>query len=119
MNIDGYEFSIPETFRSNVGKIQVQHYFIVDHSDRLENYLNSKGVLLNTHSDNDFMITLEAFKENYLFYHLGLDITIDDMKKNMGIDYLCSSSDNLQNHYHHRQEYQVQSGQEEGAINNE
>ena len=112
MNIDGYEFSIPETFISNVGKIQVQHYFIVDHSDRLENYLNNNGVLLNSHSDNDFMITLEAFKENYLFYHLGLDITIDDMKKNMGIDYICSSSDNLQNHYHPASKHTSSVGQE-------
>ena len=119
MDIDGYEFSISEILRSNIGKIQVQHYFIVDHSDRLEKYLNNNGFLLNEHSDNDFMHIVEKFKESYLFYHLGLDITIDDMKKNMGIDYLCSNSDNLQNHYPPRQKYQVQSGQDEGAINNE
>ena len=119
MNINGYEFSIPETFRSNVGKIQVQHHFIVDHSDRLENYLNNNGVLLSVHSDNDFMTTLEAFKENYLFYHLGLDITIDDMKKDMGIDYICSSSDNLQNHDHPAPKHSSSVGQEEGVTNNE
>lgn len=112
MNIDGYEFSISEILRSNIGKIQVQHHFIVDNSDCLENYLYTNGFLLNEHSDSDFMHRLEMVKEGYLCYHLGNDITIDDMKKDMGIDYLYSSSANLQNHYHHDPKHSSSVGQE-------
>lgn len=119
MNIDGYEFSIPETFISNVGKIQVQHYFIVDHSDRLEKYLQDKGYLVEGSTDKEAMKALKWFNDSVLFYHLGKDISIKYLKDTLGIDYLGSDSDNLQNHYHHRQEYQVQSGQEEGVTNHE
>lgn len=119
MNIDGYEFSIPEMVQSKVGDIVVQHYFAVDHSDRLEKYLQDKGYLKEGCTDKEAMQALKWFNDSVLFFHLGDDISIEYLKDTMGIDYLGSDSDNLQNHYHPRQKYPVQSGQEEGVTNNE
>lgn len=119
MNIDGYEFSVPEMVQGKVGDMVVQHYFAVDHSDKLEKYLQDKGYLKEGCTDKEAMQALNWFNEGVLFYQLGDDISIKYLKDNMGIDYLGSDSDNLQNHYHPRQEYQVQSGQEGGVTNNE
>ncbi|QBJ03446.1 putative peptidoglycan-binding domain-containing protein [Lactobacillus phage 521B] len=119
MNIDGHEIIVPEMVQSKVGDMVVQHYFAVDHSERLEKYLQDKGYLVEGSTDKEAMKALKWFNDSVLFYHLGKDISIKYLKDTLGIDYLGSDSDNLQNHYHHRQEYQVQSGQEEGVTNHE
>lgn len=97
----------------------VQHNFIVDHSDRLEKYLQDRGYLKEGCTDKEAMQALNWFNDSVLFYHLGDDISIKYLKDTLGIDYLGSDSDNLQNHYHPRQEYSVQGGQEGGLTNNE
>ena len=118
MNIDGYEFSIPEMVQGKVGDMVVQHHFAVDHSDRLEKYLQDKGYLKEGCTDKEAMQALNWFNDSVLLYQLGDDISIEYLKNTMGIDYLGSDSDNLQNHYHPRQKYPVQSGQEGGVTNN-
>ena len=119
MNIDGHEFSVPEMVQGKVGDMVVQHCFIVDHSSRLEKYLQDKGYLKEDCTDKEAMQALKWFNDSVLFYHLGEDITIKYLKNNMGIDYEGSDSDNLQNHYHPAKQGKVQTGQEEGVTNNE
>ena len=119
MNIDGYEFSVPEMVQGKVGDMVVRHHFIVDHSDRLEKYLRDKGYLSGDVTDKDTIAALNWFNDSVLFFHLGDDISIKYLMDTVGIDYLGSDSDNLQNHYHHKQEQQVQCGQDEGVINHE
>lgn len=119
MNIDGYKFSVPEMVPGKVGDMVVRHHFTVDHSDRLEKYLREKEFLSGEVTNKDTITALNWFNDSVLFFHLGDDISIKYLKDNMGIDYLFSDSDNLKNHYHPRQEYQVQSGQEGGVTNNE
>lgn len=112
MNIDGYEISVPEMVQGKVGDMVVQHYFAVDHSDKLEKYLQDKGYLKEGCTDKEAMQALNWFNEGVLLYHLGDDISIKYLKDNMGIDYLGSDSDNLQNHYHPAKQGKVQTGQE-------
>jgi len=119
MNIDGYEFSVPEIVQGKVGDMVVQHCFTVDHSDRLEKYLQDKGYLKEDCTDKEAMQALKWFNDSVLFFHLGDDISIKYLKGTMGIDYLGSDSDNLQNHYHPAQKHISSVGQEEGVTNNE
>lgn len=119
MNIDGYEITVPERVQSKIGDMIVQHCFMVDHSERLEKYLQNKGYLKEDCTDKEAMQALNRFKDNVLLSQLGDGISIDYLKKAMGIDYLLSDSDNLQNHYHLKQKSPVQCGQEGGVTNNE
>lgn len=119
MNIDGYKFSVPEMVQGKVGDMVVRHHFTIDHSSQLEAYLREKEFLSGDITDKDTIAALNWFNDSVLFYHLGDDISIKYLKDTLGIDYLGSDSDNLQNHYHPRQEYSVQGGQEGGVTNNE
>lgn len=112
MNIDGYEISVPEMVQGKVGDMVVQHYFAVDHSDRLEKYLQDKGYLKEGCTDKEAMQALKWFNDSVLFFHLGDDISIEYLKDTMGIDYLGSDSDNLQNHYHPVSKHTLSVGQE-------
>lgn len=112
MNIDGHEIIVPEMVQSKVGNMVVQHYFGVDHSDRLEKYLQDKGYLKEDCTDKEAMQALKWFNDSVLFFHLGDDISIKYLKDTVGIDYLFSDSDNLQNHYHPAKQGKVQTGQE-------
>lgn len=112
MNIDGYEFSIPEMVQGKVGDMVVWHHFVIDHSDRLEKYLREKEFLSGNVTDKDAIAALNWFNDSVLFFHLGDDISIKYLKDTVGIDYLFSDSDNLQNHYHPAKQGKVQTGQE-------
>jgi len=112
MNIDGHEIIVPEMVQSKVGDMVVQHYFAVDHSERLEKYLQDKGYLVEGSTDKEAMKALKWFNDSVLFYHLGKDISIKYLKDTLGIDYLGSDSDNLQNHYHPASKHTASVGQE-------
>jgi len=112
MNIDGYKFSVPEMVQGKVGDMVVRHHFTVDLSDRLEKYLREKEFLSGDVTEKDTIAALNWFNDSVLFYHLGDDISIKYLKDTMGIDYLFSDSDNLQNHYHPAKQGKVQIGQE-------
>ncbi|QBJ03562.1 hypothetical protein HWC09_gp024 [Lactobacillus phage 3-521] len=112
MNIDGYEFSVPEMVQGKVGDMVVRHHFTVDHSDRVEKYLREKEFLSGDVTNKDTVAALNWFNDSVLFFHLGDDISIKYLKDTMGIDYLFSDSDNLQNHYRSAKQGKVQTGQE-------